>query len=415
MRTELGRRVVITGAGMVCPLGDSPAAVHDAVRQGRRGLRPLGAFPTDGLGPRLAAEVADFSPQAYLGTRNLRPLDRTAQLAASAAALALAHSGWSPEAREEQEVGLVLGTMFGSVRTIAEFDRRALVVGPEYVSPLDFANTVINAAAGQTAIVHALRGVNSTIAAGAASGLKAIGYAADLIRTGAATSVLAGGAEELSFEALHGFERAGRLCPPEREVDGSVPFAAERCGSVLGEGAAFVMLEESEAAQARGARVRGEVRGHGWAYAGRRDESASRSGRALARAIRAALASASLVPEAVDAVSSAARGSPEGDLSEACALRLALGDHARGVPVTAVKAALGEALGASGAMQAVLMLESIRERFLPGIPGLDRVDPEVGLEGACAGGRAVSVHNALLTASSGDGYWGAVVLGAARS
>src|SRR5205085_7794233 len=142
----------------------------------------------------------------------LRPLDRTSRLVASAAQLALNDSGWSEALRNQHEVGLVLGTMFCSVRTISEFDRRAVEAGPAYASPLDFSNTVINAAAGQTAILHDLRGVNTTVSTGVTSGLQAIAYAADLIRGGRARALLAGGADELCFESFYGFERAGLLC-----------------------------------------------------------------------------------------------------------------------------------------------------------------------------------------------------------
>jgi len=406
----VARRVVITGAGIVSPLGDSPAAVHEALCAGRVRMGPVTLFPTDGLGSRPAAEIPSFAPQAYLGDRNLRPLDRTAQLAASAAALALADAGWTGAAREGRELGLVLGTQFGSVRTIAEFDRRALTAGPEYASPMDFANTVINAAAGQTAIVHGLRGVNSTIAAGAASGLQAVAYGADLVRAGRATALLAGGAEELSFEALYGFARAGRLAPGG---DGPpVPFAPGRRGFALGEGAALVVLEDADEAAARGARVLGEVLGHGWAYGGRAGEAVARDARAHARAVGRALEAARLAPQSIDLVGAGANGSVAGDLAEASGLRCALGERARAVPVTAPKAGLGEALGAAGAMQVVVLLESIRSRFVPGIPGLDRVDPEVGLAGARSAGHDLAIGRALVSAASGDGYCGALVLGA---
>src|ERR1044072_5863759 len=206
------RRVVITGAGVVSSLGDTPAALHSALCEGRSGIGPVKLFDTTGMGCPLGGEVSDFDAQKYLGRRNLRPLDRTSRLVASAAQLALDASGWTPEMRAERELGLILGTMFCSVRTISEFDRRALEAGPAYASPLDFANTVINAAAGQTAILHDLRGVNTTVSPGVTSGLQAVAYAADLIRAGRARALLAGGADELCFESFYGFDRAGLLC-----------------------------------------------------------------------------------------------------------------------------------------------------------------------------------------------------------
>src|SRR5438045_6821695 len=137
----MGRKAVITGAGVVSPLGDSPAALHAALCAGRSGLAVTDRFRAEGFASPVCAEVADFDAEKYLGPRNLRPLDRTGQLLAAAARLALEDGGWVPEARAREELGLVVGTMFCSVRTIAEFDRRALLAGPALASPMDFANT----------------------------------------------------------------------------------------------------------------------------------------------------------------------------------------------------------------------------------------------------------------------------------
>src|SRR5262249_2961328 len=167
------------------------------------------------------AEIRSFDAKKYLAGKNLGPLDRTSELVASAAQLALDDSGLTDVARNNVEVGLVLGTMFCSVRTISEFDRRSLEAGPAYASPMDFSNTVINAAAGQTAILHGLRGINSTISTGTTSSLQAIAYATDMIRTGGAEVILAGGADELCFESFFGFDRAGLLC---RSDNGNFPI-----------------------------------------------------------------------------------------------------------------------------------------------------------------------------------------------
>ena len=177
-------RVVITGAGVISSLGDSPASLQFALCSGRGAVKSVELFSTAGLGCPLGGEIPSFDAQKYLGRRNLRPLDRTSRLVTSAAQLALNNSGWSESMRNDVEVGLVLGTMFCSVHTISQFDRRALEVGPAYASPMDFSNTVINAAAGQTAIMHNLRGINSTISTGITSGLQAIAYATDIIRSG---------------------------------------------------------------------------------------------------------------------------------------------------------------------------------------------------------------------------------------
>jgi 3-oxoacyl-[acyl-carrier-protein] synthase II len=415
----VSRRVVVTGAGLLSPLGDDPAAVHAALVAGRSGLGPITLFPTAGLPCVQGGEIRGFAAASYLGAeRNVRPLDRLSRLVAAAAGRALADAGWTPDLVAGRGVGLVLGTMFCGIHTIAEFDRRGITRGPSYISPLDFANTVINAAAGQTAIWHGLTGVNSTIAGGASSGLQALAVATDLIRSGRADAVLAGGADELCFETFYGFLRAGRLCGSMVESEGEypIPFDARRNGFALAEGAALLMLEAAGPAAARGARVLSEVRGHGAAFDASRGEDDARAARAVARAVAAALADAGAVDgAAIGFVSAAANGSPAGDRQEGAGLAAALGPRAPEVPVAAIKALLGESLGAAGAFQAIDALETWRAGSLPGIPGLE-AEPGLGLalgresrsiEGPGESGAGL----ALLSARGFDGGATAVLLG----
>jgi 3-oxoacyl-[acyl-carrier-protein] synthase II len=417
------RRVVITGTGVISPLGDSPAVLHRALAAGASGRKPIELFDTAGIGCREAGEIRPFDAQAYVGERNLRPLDRTSRLLVVAAQLALADSGrggreMRAEARPDDEVGLVVGTTFCSVRTIAEFDRRGLRLGPNHASPLDFANSVINAAAGQAAIWHGLRGVNSTLAAGEASGLLAITQAAELVRNGRADALLAGGAEELCFESFFGYYRAGRLCGSRQPGLGAeerpVPFDARRNGFSLAEGAALLLLEEAAAAAARGAPVRAEVLGWGAAFAAADGESGLADG--MARAVRLALADAAAAPAEIGCLSASASGSPEVDRAEALGVAAALGERAAALPVTAIKAMLGEGLGVSAAWQAVDLVETIRDGELPGIAGLERLEPGLSLPGASAVTRRLAPaerRRALITAMSADGHCAAMVLGAA--
>jgi 3-oxoacyl-[acyl-carrier-protein] synthase II len=408
--------VVVTGAGVISSIADSSAGLHEALCEGRSGLKPIELFSTEGLGCHQAGEIRPFEPRDYLGERNLRPIDRTSRLLLVAAGQALKAAGYPADdaaalaANTEQELGLVLGTTFCSVRTIAEFDRRGLQLGPSYASPFDFANSVINAAAGQAAIWFGLRGANSTVSAGEASGLAAIAYAADQIRGGRASALLAGGAEELCFESFVGHFRAGRLCGSrgngEEEVP--IPFHARRNGFALAEGAALLMLEDAGAAAGRGTTVLAEVLGHGSSFAPRRawEDAAG----AVARAVRLALEDAGIGPEEVDCLSVSANGSVEGDLWEALGIAEALGPRAADLPVTAIKSLLGEALGASGGLQAVALLGTFTDGRLPGIPGLEP-DGEIPLQGLAGEVRQVTARRALATALSTDGHAFAVVLG----
>jgi 3-oxoacyl-[acyl-carrier-protein] synthase II len=399
--------VVVTGTGALCSLGDRSDRIYEALCQGRSGLSVPDLLPPEVARGRLVGEVRPFSPQAYLGDKNVRLLDRTGRFAVVAVGLALADSGWSGEALAAQPVGVVVGTMFSGVRTIGEFDRRAQSAGPAYASPLDFSNTVLNAAAGQVAIWHRLSGVNSTIAAGAVSSLDAIGYAADLIRDGRASVLVVGGVEELCFESFQGFLGAGLLEGPSGEGPRSVPFGAHRSGTALGEGAAFLVLEAEDVAKARGARIIGRIRGFASGFDPTEASGAEDDPGMLARVIRRALGQAGLSAADIAGVAASASGSPGLDAREARGIRAALGSR---TPVTAIKSMLGETLGASGALNAVALLESLRAGRLPGIAGLVERDPSIDL--SIGSGMASMTGTAgLVTGIAAEGNCGALVVG----
>lgn len=401
------RKVVVTGMGAICALGDRPHSIYEALCEGQSRFAPPTLFAADVAPGYHVAEVRDFAPQNYFKTGNVRPLDRTGRLALVGVELALADSGWTAEARAAQAVGLILGTMFCSVRTIGEFDRRAQQAGPEYASPMDFSNTVLNAAAGQVAIWQRLRGVNTTITTGATSGLHAIGYAAQLIRSGRADALVAGGVEEVCYESFYGFYRAGRLAPPDGGAPGRVaPFDVGRTGTAMGEGAAFLVLEAEETARARGAQILARVAGFGAAFDPDTREQPPPRRSVLAGAIAHALADAGIAAADIGAVVSSASGSPSLDLREGAGISTALG---AAVPVAAIKSMTGEALGASGALQALTAVEALRSGRLPGVAGLTRVDPALTLT-VSAETRPVHATRALVTTIAPEGNCCAVVL-----
>ena len=404
-------RVVITGAGVVSSLGDSSSRLQFSLCSGRRAIKPVELFSTAGLGCPLGGEIPSFDAQKYLGRRNLRPLDRTSRLVASAAQLALDDSGWSESMRTEEELGLVLGTMFCSVHTISEFDRRALVVGPGYASPMDFSNTVINAAAGQTAIVHNLRGINSTISTGITSGLQAIAYATEVIRSGRARAIVAGGADELCFESFYGFDRAGLLCRSDKCAgDFPIPFDTRRNGFALGEGAALLMLENAHFARDRGARALAEITGHGCGYDCSQGEDEESAVDAIALSIRRALNDAFTGPHEIDCLSASANGSYAGDRHEAKGVYAGLNGQTRKLPVTAIKSMLGETLGASGPIQAIALLETMRDGVLPGINGLEQVEDDLPFDMISADNREIDLEIGLINSVGFDGHCCSLVM-----
>ena len=405
----MSTRVVITGTGLISALGDSPLSLHRKLLEGYCSLAPIELFETGPLGPIYGGEIKDFAPQDYLGKKNFRPLNRIAQITAAAAQQTLDASGWSSTAREEHEVGFVLGTMFCSVHTITAFDRHALIAGPGYASPLDFANTVINAAAGQTAIWHGLQGINSTIAAGPSSSLQALSYAADQIHNGRSKALLAGGAEELCFESTYGLQRAGLLAAASDGIGSCVPFDARRTGFAIAEGAAFLMLEERTSAQQRGAQILAEIKGYASGYDISRGQDQTKMIEAVTRTLHQTLTNSGLDASQIDTISAAANGSPKQDRCEALALNEVFASKAH-IPTTAIKAALGEPLGAGGALQAIDLVETMNDGILPGVTGFETTDPEAALTGVRRENQTVDLSHSLLSAVGFDGHCAALVL-----
>jgi 3-oxoacyl-[acyl-carrier-protein] synthase II len=360
----MSARVVVTGAGVISSIG---AGVEEFERNLYAGCSGIGPSPLLGEGA-IAAEVRNFNPQPWLGNKGIRVLDRSARLLCVSAHMALTSTGLQQQEGGEGDpnLGLVCGTMFGSVHSITSFDWSGVCDGPAYVNPMEFPNTVINSPAGQAAIKHKLRGVNSTISAGLVSGLYAIHYAAEFLRFGRATALLAGGVEELCEESFVSFGKAGVIS----ESGCLRPFGANRDGMVLGEGSALWMLETLESAQARGAAPLLEICGFGAAHDAHNIRAYRVRGEGAASAIRQALAAAGIGPEAIGCVVAGASGSRAGDEMEAHALRHVFGARLERIPVCAPKAAFGECLGASGALCALVAGLALQRRCAPPAVGV---------------------------------------------
>ena len=353
--------IPIVGWGAVSPVGD-PAGEPIATILAR-GIEVFGQEELAESRVIATARVPDPWPEALLeGFGNMRPIDRVGRLACGATRLALEDARFSTG---ESGAGLVLGTLFGGLRTIAEFDRRAMAEGPMYASPLDFANSVINAAAGQTAIWHKLDGPNATIGGGPTAALQALAWAADLIAAGEPGPLLAGGSEELAADAILAFGAAARLCG----AAGPRPFDAHRDGLALGEGAAFLVLEGEDHARERGAPRRAKLCGVAGSFDPSRGADAASAATSMARAVRLALEQAGIDRSQVALVSSGASGDLD-DANEAQGL-VAAGIKA---PVIAIKSALGEAFGASGALAAIVALEVLGGALAPPVRGFERAE-----------------------------------------
>jgi 3-oxoacyl-[acyl-carrier-protein] synthase II len=372
----LNSPIYATGMGVISSLAAGAPEFEAALYEGRSGIGPRSLF-TDTVPCGSAGEVRDFTPQRWLGNKGIRVLDRSARLLCVAAHMALQESGLAqePGAEGDPELGLVCGTMFGSVHSITAFDWSGLIDGPNLVNPMEFPNTVINSPAGQAAIKHKLRGVNSTISAGLVSGLYAIHYAMEFLRFGRAQALLAGGVEELCEESYLSFNKIGMASSRDRLC----PFAPNRDGTILGEGAALLMLETEQGARRRGVNPLFEVCGFGAAHDARRIDEFNVRATGATSAVELALKAAGIQPDAIGCIIASADGSRTGDAMEARALENVFGAYLLEIPLCAPKAAFGEALGASGALLAITAGIALRRRAVPPTAGFEKSGGELRL------------------------------------
>jgi 3-oxoacyl-[acyl-carrier-protein] synthase II len=400
MTTEARTRIVVTGSGVISPLGAGVDAFAEALWSGTSAIGPGARFPGSFL-----AEFKDFNPTPWLGNKGVRILDRGTRFLCVAAQMVLSSTCLSQDKLEtgDAALGLVCGTIFGGVHSIAAFDMSGLVEGPSMVSPMEFPNTVINAPAGQAAIKHKLRGVNSTICAGLSSGLYAINYAAEFLRFNRARYLMAGGMEEVCDEASAGFRKLGLQSP-----SGSVrPFGTGRDGTAAGEGAALWMLETEETAAARGVAPQLEICGFGSAHDARDVMHFDASAEGATAAILQALEETGIGPEQIGCIISGASGSPAGDDMEARALCKVFGAHLDRIPVSAPKAATGEAMGASGAFCAISAGLALQKQNAPPTAGFTESQSGLRLSSAP---QPFSGDYALVNAFSCDGNNAALVI-----
>lgn len=399
-------RIVVSGAGVISSIGAGMAEFEESLYQGRSGLTESGLVASNPEESYSAYEVVDFKPQEWLGPRGIRVLDRSARLLCVAAHLAFQDAGLAAlqeGADDARTLGLACGTTFGSIHSIAEFDWSGLVDGPKYVNPMAFPNTVINSPAGQAAIKFRLRGVNSTVSTGATSGLQAIQYAADFLRLGRGSLFLAGGVEELSPECFLGFRKNDFLSLSDRLL----PFSTERDGTILGEASALCVLEPAEEALGRGLAPLAEVAGFGFFHDARSVFGYDVSGNGGAMAVQTALEAATIEPEQIACIVSGAAGSRAGDRMELNALSKVFGPRLSEIPLCAPKAAVGETLGASGAIGALAAVLALTRGTLAPTAGVRA--PEKGIR-ISSQPQPISGDYALATAFGCDGGNACLVL-----
>ncbi len=361
-----GRRVVVTGVGAVSPLGVGATALIERWAAGECGI-------ADGAG-----RCDDFEPTDHLSRKEARRQDRFTQFAVVAADEALAAAGWDGEPPYDPErVGCVIGTGIGGLGSLEQQQGVLWEKGAQAVSPLAVPLLMGNAAAAAVAMRHDFHGQSFGVMSACAAGAHAIGQATRMIESGEADAVVTGGSEAaITGVATAAFAAMGATSPSGI----SRPFDARRDGFVIGEGGGILVLEEAEAAAARGADERARVLGYGASSDAHHLTAPAPSGRDAARAIELALADAGIEPERVDYVNAHGTSTPLNDRSETEALKLALGDRASGLPVSSTKSAIGHLLGAAGAVEAIATVGALDRELAPPTVGWAERDPELDLD-----------------------------------
>jgi 3-oxoacyl-[acyl-carrier-protein] synthase II len=407
------RRVVVTGLGAITPVGNTAPDTWRAAVAGESGIGWISAFETDGLPVRIAAEVKGFDPTGLASPKEVRRLDRNVLLALQAAKEAVSDAnlnGFDP-----MRVGIVFGSAIGGFIGIMEEADTLRERGADRVSPYFIPNVLVDAASGQLAISLGIRGPNYAPVSACATGSHAVGEGAETIRRGDADAILAGGTEAcLHPLILAGFTAMRGLAVEDEDPPrASRPFDATRAGFVMGEGACVLVLEELEAAKARGAKIYAEVLGYGASNDAYHMAAPEPEAVGVAEMMRAALKRAEVEPERVGYINAHGTSTPLGDAAETKAIKDVFGEHAYELAVSSTKSVMGHCFGAAGAIEAMMCVLAVHDGKLPPTINYREPDPACDLDYVPNEAREAEVEVALSNAMGLGGHNACVLIGRA--
>ncbi len=382
-KPDFTRRVAVTGVGLVSPIGDEVDTVWRNLVEGVSGLRRITYWNPEPYDCKVAGEVPDFDPNAWMNFKEVRRTDRNVVLGVAAAKKALAHSGLEVTDATRDDIGVYFGSGGGGARLLMDNVDIWETKGARAVSPFFIANMLPDTASGQIAIETGIRGPNMCIVTACSTGTHNIGEAAELIRRGDVIAAVAGSTETPLHELIHiGFSNMrGMGTPREGDVEQSVsrPFDVSRNGFVLGEGAGAVIVEDLEHAKARGATIYAEVVGFGSAADAWDLIQPVEQGDGVRRALLQALERYDVKPEWIDMINPHGTSTPLGDLREAQAFWAVFGDRTPEISISATKSLTGHLMGAAGAVEAIFTILAVHNQAVPGVPTFRDADPEINL------------------------------------
>jgi 3-oxoacyl-[acyl-carrier-protein] synthase II len=406
------RQVVVTGVGLVSPLGIGTEPTWQALLEGRSGVAPITLFDASQHSTRFAAEVKGFDPLNWVEKKEVKKMDRFIQFAVAAAEFALKDSGLTVGPENSERIGVFIGSGIGGFATIEREHSELLKGGPRKVSPFFIPSAIANLAAGWVSIRSGARGPNSCTATACTSGAHALGDSFRLIQRGEVLAMIAGGSEAaITPLAVGGFcsmrALSTRNDAPEKA---SRPFDQDRDGFVMGEGAGILILEEREHAKARGAPIYAEVVGYGMSGDAFHITSPCEDGDGAIRVMRATLKDAGVEPSVVDYINVHGTSTPVGDRIETLAMKAVFGEHAKTrLAMSSTKSMTGHLLGAAGGLEAGITALALRDQVLPPTINHEKPDPECDLDCVPNRKRETEVRYALSNSFGFGGTNGALL------
>ncbi len=404
-------RLVITGISILSPLGLNKDEFWNNLTNGVSGIKDITLFDVSRYKSKKAGEISDFDAKVFLGKKGIRHIDRTSLLASSAAKLVMDDAKITHETYTEEDLGIAIGSTYGSIDSISSFDLEALKEGPNFVNPMEFPNTVLNAPASRASIFCNATGLNSTISTGVNSGVDAVIYASDFLRLGRIKAVLAGGVHGLTPDIFWGAYGSGILSGcRDNTIEISAPFDKRRNGLIIGEAVALMAIERLEAAQKRNAKIYAEIKGYANTFNPKKTRRDSIDTEEGVRCISLAMKDAGLNIDDISYISACANSSVTGDKMETRVIKDYFGSSAKQVPISAIKSMTGECLDASGAMQCIASIMAINNGVIPPTINYQDADDECDLDCVPNKSRELNVNNVLINTFSDTGNISSIII-----
>lgn len=377
----MSKRVVVTGMGAITPIGNSVEEFWSSVKEGKKGFAPITYFDTTDYKCKLAAQVKDFDPTAFMDKKTARRMEQFCQFAVAATKQALDDAGVDMTVEDPYRVGVSVGSGIGSLQAMEREVGRLTEKGPGRVGPLLVPLMISNMAAGNVSIAFGLKGKNINVVTACATGTNSIGEAFRTIQYGDADIMVAGGTESsITPIGIAGFSALTALTECEDVDRCSIPFDKNRSGFVMGEGSGIVILEELEHAKKRGAKIYAEVIGYGCSADAFHITSPAEDGSGAARAMLNALSDGNVKPEELTYINAHGTSTHHNDLFETRAVKYAFGEHAKDIRINSTKSMIGHLLGAAGAVEFITCVKEVQEGFIHKTVGLTECEEEMDLD-----------------------------------